>query len=286
MATKQNQTPAKKDEGNQLPAHLRNMEQYAGMGTENIGTDDIEVPRLKLLQAISPEVQEGDHKPGAIYHTVAEESLGQQVEIIPVFVDIRYILWRPRHEGGGILARADDGVHWNKREDFEVQPFKDNKKKRVTWSTKSGTVKKSGLAEWGSMDPEDPDSAPAANLMYNVVCLMPEFPEYSPAVLTFQRSQIKVAKKFLGKLKIAQAPSFALRFLVEGIKTQNPDGQDYFNFKVTGNGFVEDEDMFNRAYSLYQHFKSEGLQIKDEESMQEDEPEANTSSEPEGEAAY
>jgi hypothetical protein len=53
-----------------------------------------------LLQALSPECTEfNDAKPGHFWHTISEETLGRSIKIVPVYTDISYILWRPRHMG-------------------------------------------------------------------------------------------------------------------------------------------------------------------------------------------
>ena len=62
------------------------------------------------------------------------------------------------------------------------------------------TVAKSGLAEWGSYNPDESSSPPAATRMYNAVVMIPDFLEFSPAVVTMQRAAIKVARKLLGKM--------------------------------------------------------------------------------------
>src|SRR5580692_7697886 len=102
---------AVKDEGQlTLPDFMKGQE---GLGTENLGASDVAVPRIKLMQALSPELQEyNDLKAGNFWHTLAEQNFGSEVRISPIFVDKRFILWRPRKSGGGILARADNGVNW------------------------------------------------------------------------------------------------------------------------------------------------------------------------------
>ncbi len=55
------------------------MEQDASSGLENISQEDLATPRLKVLMALSPEVQDESvpgAKPGLIYNTVTNE-LGQ-----------------------------------------------------------------------------------------------------------------------------------------------------------------------------------------------------------------
>lgn len=253
----------------ELPEHMKGL---AGAGTEALTPADMEVPRIKLLQGLSPEVQEGGFKANVFYHTVADDELGTEVAIVPVYVDQSYMLWRPRKSGGGILARALDGIHWNPPSgSFDV---KLDTGKTVTWKL-APTVAKSNLAEWGSSDPSDPNSPPAATRMYNIVVMLPDLPpEFSPAVITLQRSAIKVARKFIGKLKITNAPSFGQRFIMSGFKDNSPAGE-FYNFKFTADGLVLDPEEFAKYKDMYEFFKKEGLKIKDVEGLQETEEPAH-----------
>ena len=91
-----------------VPAFLRD---YTGpMGTENIDSGDVTIPRLKIGQAISPEVKEGGLKEGSLFINVTGQAVwkpGDEPLIAHIVATSKeYILWRPRKDGGGILARA------------------------------------------------------------------------------------------------------------------------------------------------------------------------------------
>lgn len=260
---------AKKASGDVVPSFMKD-DVSKGMA-QNIDSDDYEIPRLKLLQALSPEIEDGQGKAGQFYHNVLEEPLGETLTVVPIFVFKSFILWNPRHEGGGILARAMDGVHWdNPNGEFEVQPYKDNKKK-VTWRT-ARTVKESGLDQWGSTDPDDPQSQPAATRMINVLLEIVGRPEISPVLLTFQRSTIKYGKKFIGKLKMTNAPSFGIQFELSSFKDANKNGDEYWSMKMTSAGFVPNKDDYDRYSAMYDSFSGMELNIKDLEGMQGEAP--------------
>ncbi len=250
-----------------VPSFMGDM---AGQGMERIASSDLEIPRIKLLQALSPELEtHNETKQGQFWHTIAEVVMGSTLKFVPVYVDQSFILWRPRNQGGGILARAQDGIHWSPDHgEFAVElPGK----RAVTWKI-AKTVAASGLAEWGTMDPSDPNSPPAATRMYNIVGIFPDCaPELSPTVITLQRSAITVARKFLGKLKISQAPSFGQLYTMEAVKDTNAQSQEYWSYKFTMAGFVESEERFNQYKAVYEGFKRMGLQIKDIEGLQPDE---------------
>lgn len=244
------------------------MKGLAGEGTELISAQDVEVPRLQLLQSLSPQVVEGDEVAGVFYHSIAEEALDKNLKIIPVWTDIRYILWRPRHDGGGILARSDDGKTWQPANaKFEVNLYKGQKKTAI-WDTKN-SVQESGLTAWGSYDPENEESQPAATKMYNIVAYLPDYPEYSPCVITLQRGAVRVARKFMGKLKLSQAPSYGQIFNVNTVVENTGEG-DFYNPTFERAGFVQDEALFKELKEMYETFSSLGLNIRDVEGLQDE----------------
>lgn len=246
------------------------MEGKAGQGVEEIGVEDLEIPRLVLLSAKSPQVEDGDEKAGDFYHSILEESLGDAMRVVPIYLRKRVLLWKPRHEGGGILARSDDAVHWVPANGmWTVHPIKDMPKHEETWETKP-TVRESGLTEWGSSLKDDPDSAPAATKMIEVIVVFPDRLELGPAVLTFQRGTQKDGKLFAGKLKASPIPIFGRIFQLTSDKRPNKANQVYEYPKLTAAGFVDDEALFAQTESLYKQMKETGYSVKDEETLQDD----------------
>ena len=229
------------------------MEGQQGAGTENISFADIEVPRIKLMQSNSPELEVYDWlRNGDFLHTSAEESLGKSVKIVPIYIDQQYILWNPRENGGGILARAWDGIHWSPANaEFKVKLDKKDGGLDVVWRT-STTVASSRLDQWGTLNPADPKSPPAATRMYNIVCAFPEHPNLQWAVVTMQRSAIKIAKRLLAKLKTSQAPMYGMVFEMRSVEDKNPVGQKFNNYQFVGSGLITDEEVFIRYKTEHQ----------------------------------
>lgn len=259
---------AKISESANMPAFMRD---DTGMGTENIGQRDMEVARIKLMQGLSPELQEyNDLRPGYFFHTAMGLNLGETLRVVPLYMDMRYILWRPRDMGGGILARADDGIHWQPADrTFEVKLDKKDGGATVSWST-ARTVAASGLAEWGSMNPDDDESPPAATLMYNYVVAFPDHPDWVPAVMSLQRKAVRIAKKLNGKLKIGGAPLFGRILEVKSVDDKNAVGQMFKNYQILPAGFVTDQNQYEQYRQMHESFKSAGLNIRDLEDAQDD----------------
>jgi len=249
----------------QLPDFMR---EDLGKGMENIGQEDLEVPRLKLIQALSPEVETyNELRPGNFFHVSAEKIFTDPIRVVPIYADKRFMLWNPRDAGGGILARADDGVHWNPPNvEFSV---KLDKGPQVIWRT-AKTVAQSKLADWGSSNPGDPQSQPAATLMFNYLLGFPDYPDLMPAVLTFQRSSVRVGRRFNTKLKTIRAPLYGTMFELRSTNDRNKAGKEYKNLSLTGAGFVTDKDLYERYRDLNAQFAEMGLAIKDLEGLQDE----------------
>lgn len=88
----------------------------AGAGLENITADDVTIPRLKILQATSPEVMKKDGKyiegavAGDITNTVSKEIFPEEEGCIVLPVSYRrlFLEWQPRETGGGLVQQHTD----------------------------------------------------------------------------------------------------------------------------------------------------------------------------------
>jgi hypothetical protein len=243
----------------QFPAFLQD---HAGLGV-----GDVEVPRLKLLQASSPELTKSKNaKQGEFWHSLIDERIGTTVRICPTYIDWRFILWRPREAGGGILARADDGKHWTPADtDFTVKLKSGHE---VKWRT-AHTVAASGLNRRGSYNPNDPNSPPAATRMYCIVCSFPDRQDWPPAVVTLQRTAIKVATKLIDRLKVLRAPSFGVILEMASFKDESPSGE-FYNYAFEIAGPVEDKALYEDNFAQYRFLIEHGLKVKDLEGAQEE----------------
>lgn len=240
---------ATKDEG-QLPAYLQGYGNVAN--DDNFDSSDVVLPRIKLLQGISGEIETfDDAKTGHFWHTGLDISLGDSFRFIVADRRKKYLLSAPIEDGQGVLARADDAKTWDRTGSWQVKLK--GIKQPVTWEITDTDVLKSGLTEWGTFNPGDEDSPPAATLFYDYLVLLPDYPDLGPAVLSLARSQIKTAKKGLNdKIKLHQTNGRLMQALVfeATSKTETADGQDFKNYVFRGAGFVQDEGLFKSALEL------------------------------------
>lgn len=237
-----------------LPAYLQGREN-TGSGLQGLDSSDFIVPRIKLLQKISKEPDNFEAAvPGIFWLNVLDVPLGPELEFIVISNKKRYLLMPPLAPGNakGIFARADDGVHW--RPDHGSWEIKlKGQKQSVKWEINDPTVRGSGLAEYGSSNPEDADSVPAATLFHEYLVYLPEHPHVSPVLLSLARSQVKVAKDLNGKIEFSNQPMQALKFKASIVTASNGEDQEYYNYQFVRSGFAS-EDQFKGCLNLAEKF--------------------------------
>ena len=233
---------------NNIPDYLR-MHSKAKIG--NVDVTDLVIPRVKLLQALSPELTEFNNaKVGTFWHTIANENMGSELLAAPIVIKKSYILWSPRGDDRGILARAMDGVHWdNPGAEFTVKPR--GSANSVTYRL-ADTVAESGLDQFGSSVPGDPQSVPAASLTYNMLWYFPEFPELSPSVIINTRSSVKPMQQLLSKIDAKPIAHYGQLYTIGIVQQKGAEGP-FYNFTYNGAGFV-DQETIKITEMLYHRF--------------------------------
>ena len=75
--------------------------QDAGIGVQDLTTEDLAIPFLKVLQKMSPELDDLDVRAGDIFNTVTKDGVSgkEGVRVIPCAYRLEYIEWEPRGTG-------------------------------------------------------------------------------------------------------------------------------------------------------------------------------------------
>jgi hypothetical protein len=261
-AKEEAKVPATVDTNSALPAHLQGGKK-AQLG--NIDKSDLIVPRVKLLQAISPEITESNlpgAKTGQFWHTIAGEPMGDRVTFIPVLIRKTIALWSPRNDDRGILARSSDCIHWDEgyaNLEFEVKPkgapkaFKINTGDDVAGSFLVDDPDGPSLDKFGTGVPGDPKSAPMASLTYNMMFYFPDFPGFSPAVVINTRASVKRAQNLISKIELRDVDHYGQKFVMFSSDEKGDEGP-YKGYQYQADGFAGEEDYF-KSKTLYETFK-------------------------------
>lgn len=205
-------------------------------GADTIERGDLQMPRLALAQALSPELDSSSPKyidglrNGDAFNNLTGEVYGKEpIEVVIVRVDRpRFVEFNPRDAGGGI-------------KDFNIAPddprtqFGPNGEKPV-----------------------------ATKFMEYVALLLPS---REPIAISFKGSGLKVARKLNALIKFANAPSFAMKYVLTPTIEKNPKGS-YAVFNVKPAGFV-DEETYRYAEAVYESIKDRALSVDREDDAHE-----------------
>src|SRR5687768_6899489 len=94
-------------------------------GFENVTSKDLIIPRLTILQGLSPQVTQGkpefdpNAKVGDVYDVGLQERFPNGVVFIPVLYSKAYLEWAPRNSGKGLQGIHNDDRILDETEDDE-----------------------------------------------------------------------------------------------------------------------------------------------------------------------
>lgn len=209
------------------PVSSLNLEEDAGAGQEGMTRDDFAIPRIVILQDLSPFVKKTEDKyvegaeAGMLMDTVSNALFPgfPGITIIPVSYRRTHIEWIPRTDGGGFVA------------DHGPDPAILDK---CTKDDKGNYVNAEG-------------NHIVATAEYFIYIVDPETGAYLPFVLSMSKSQLKKAKAFntmINQLRIPRAQGlnggnggtfnpamFYLTYQLETTPERNDQGS-WFGFKI------------------------------------------------------
>lgn len=196
----------------QVPEFLR---QYGSAGNESVGVDDIVIPRLGLIQQLSPEVDDSDPKfiegakPGDFFNSLTREVYAAPVAV--VFVDRKkeYVVFKKRSAGGGYRG-----------------------------SFGSEAEARSAIAN-DIDDPEDQLEIVETATNFGLV-LDDNLVVKSEIVISFTSTKLKVDRQINSMIRLRGAARFSSVFFLESTKEKNDKGT-FYNFKATLGPWVDQE---------------------------------------------
>jgi hypothetical protein len=251
----------------------------------NVGIQDMEVPALKLLQGLSPEVKENHAlRAGRFYHTILERDLGPVVPKVIVEVVTRSVdLWTPKDVRGQeskLLARAADGENWDRpNQRFEVLLANGLK---VEWLTRNN-VSSSGLLNWGSSNPNDPNSFPAANLVYTLIMRIIEPTGINnPCIYVPSKMARRQIMKLNSKIdaRMNTTPPLKQLFSIEAIeKSGRQPGVSWYEPSFNAAGELPDGELYEQikaeAHRFAKHYNA--IKVVGDDKLDDEVPHAGAS---------
>jgi len=205
----------------------------SGRGSEEVSTSDITLPRIGLIQDLSPQHKQS--KPeyiegaqiGHMFNTITNELFSGPIQFIPVYFRKEYIIWKTRKQGGGFFGAFD-----SEQEAVRALPE----------------------LEGNANDYEVVDT----HVHYILVLKegsTKEKPILEEVVLSLSKSQNKVSRQLNTMVKLAGGDRFSRIYTLSTTEEQNKNGDDYWNYRVSPAGYVS-EPMYRKAEETYEAISS------------------------------
>jgi len=197
-------------------------------GSENVGTDDLTIPRLGLIQDLSPQRKknEPEYIPGAeeglYFNSVSNELYGESLVFVPVFFTKEWNIWKLSDAGGGFFGSYPS--EQEAQAEFEKQDYNPEEYEIVD------TAQHFGLIIHEGRPPED-------------------------IVISMTKSKMKVNRSLNSMIRLNGGDRFSRAFKITCIDDENNVGQKFYNMKFSPLGFVS-EDVYRAAESLYDSVSS------------------------------
>ena len=213
------------------------LEADAGVGLENITTDDMQIPFIRIIQALSPQLQQDDPlyikgaEQGDIFNTVSQEvyKADEGVVVVPAFFEKKFLEFQLRSSGGGFVR--------------ELSPDD----KDITMTNREGTIEML------------PNGNELVRTHQHLVIAQSADGTIAPSVLDMKKTQLKVSRRWNTLKNSARLPSGALMpiygtaWQLTTVLEANDQGK-WFNYKLDRINDVtpEIEKMMLEARNMYQ----------------------------------
>lgn len=215
--------------GKNLPDYIKKEDRR---GTENLGMADLVIPRLEIVQGLSPAIKRGDPgfiqgaQQGMMNNSVTRALYGDVVQLIPVHYMVQHLVWRDRKLAEAKRLPTDGGF-------FGAYPNAEEAKARA----------------------EQEGGENAAIVVIDTpthLCLLLNRAEgkIEEIMVSMPRTKAKISRQWNTMVKLAGGPRFSRAYEVKTVLQKNPKG-DFYNFSIVALGFPP-KPLFDRASSLYE----------------------------------
>lgn len=200
-----------------------------GRGSEEMDTGDITLPRISIIQDLSPQAKK--NKPeyiegaeiGHLFNTITNELFTSALLFIPVYFRKEYIIWKTRKAGGGFYGAFDN--------------------------------EKDAIAELPNLEGNANDYEIVDTHVHYVLLVKEgstmDKPILEEVVLSMSKSQNKVSRQLNTMVKLAGGDRFSRIYTLGAKEETNKNGDDYWNFSVAPKGYVS-EAMYKKAEEVYE----------------------------------
>lgn len=236
MATTKKTEVAMKEKGalafaQELPSY---MSQGTARGSEEVKASDIVLPRLEIVQALSPIKETNDDaREGHLFNSVTQEVLGELIYFVPVYYRMEYLVWKDQDQGGGFFGSFN--------------------------SQKEAEERKAQAVSEG----ENPEHIEIVDTPVQYGLRIAEGGDIEQIVISMAKTKSKVSRKWNAMIQIAGGDRFSRVYKIATFRDENKKGQKFFNYVVQPAGYTP-ERVYHEAEKMYDVLKTQDFRVAHE----------------------
>jgi hypothetical protein len=237
MATKKTEVQVANDEPlfvQEAPAWAQSKE---ARGSENVTNADMVLPRLEIVQALSPIKDENpDAREGCLFNSATVAVIGDSAYIVPIFYRMEWLVWKDQNKGGGFFGAYDSEAAAAARVREEVENGEDEEDLEVVDTPVHYCLR------------IVPDPKAEGGMRTEQI------------VISMAKTKAKVSRKWNAMIQIAGGDRFSRVYKLSTFKDKNKQGKTFYNYVVTPQGFPP-EHVYREAERVYGVLKAGDIKV-------------------------
>lgn len=217
------------------------MKQDSNRGSEEVNNNDITLPRISIIQDLSPQLKESKPeyiegaKVGHMFNTVTNELFTGEIRVVPVYLQKQWIIWKDRKKGGGFFG---------------------------AYNSEQEAIRELPNLEGNANDYEIVDTD------VHYVLVLGDDGKITEAVISMSKSQKKVSRNWNTMIKMAGGDRFSRVYAIGTTEDSNKNGDEYQNFTVKALGYVN-EATYRLAEEVYEAIRAGARKVQHDEPIGE-----------------
>jgi len=213
---------------NEVPDYIK---QGQARGSEEVKSSDMVLPRLEIVQALSPikETNE-DAKEGYLFNSVTQEVIGDIAYFVPVYFRMEYLVWKDNDQGGGFFG---------------------------SFNTQAEAEARKAEAVSGG---ENPEYLEIVDTPVQYGLRVTPSGEIEQIVISMAKTKAKVSRKWNAMIQITGGDRFSRVYKITTFRDENKKGQKFFNYVVQPAGFTP-KAAYEQAEQLYTVLKTQDFRV-------------------------
>jgi len=228
----------------EVPDYIKNAT-GAGRGSEEVGAEDLIIPRVEIIQALSPARKKTDAayiegaEEGMLFNTLTRELYGERIAVVPVAFHKEWIVWKTRKAGGGFRGAFPSAAEARARAQELI---------------------------------DEGEDVEVVDTGQHIVLVVHDDGRTEEAVISMQKSKAKVSRQWNSLIRLNGGDRFSRQYEMTTFEDENSQGDTYFNYRVALEGFPSQQ-VYAAAEALYESIHSGKLKVGIDRSVDGDDEE-------------